>query len=162
MSWIDAAKGASAPGERNYFNSGDYVVEVISLTKQSSLKPETKGQTLFIGRYRIVEVLADFPANADYAASNRVGEIVATVFNVDGKYADMERGKLNNLLTALIGPDWASMGEEALNGAVAAPGLTFAGQRIRATASRTNTSRSKKIAAVSFSALEAKPAEVGA
>lgn len=153
MSFLNAVKGAAPPGERNYFNSGDYIAELLTLTAQESKNPTKKGHKQIVARFRIVEVLAELAADVNFAASNRTGEIVSTIMDLDGPYPEMEQGKLNNLLTALVGPDWADQ-SDAIEAAMVPPGTAFAGSRLRATAQRMTTARSKKhITPVMFAAL---------
>jgi hypothetical protein len=135
---------AASVGERNYFNGGDYLVEVLTFEARSGFKGDNA-----IARFRIVEVLQDYPSDASYAASNRAGEIVSVVYPLSaGRHRDFHLGRLRQLAETILGP--VEDLETALAAASAPPGTTWAGVRLRATGTRSRKADKAPIVNVSF------------
>jgi hypothetical protein len=134
----------SAPPPRGagvYLNQGDYLIVIHAMKTFQSKNPRTRGHNMVVVEGQIAEVLVSHPAisgPAPFAASNRVGESISVIYNVDkNEYGISD---VRGLMGAACGFDpadptitaqqWAT----AVDSAVAGSGTTLAGAVVRATA----------------------------
>lgn len=95
--WFGGLGGASASMGGNYLNPGTYWVKVEDVIRKTSQNPQTPGEKFFIIEVTILQVLASFPADANFPASNNRGERCSQVIK-------MSRGNtaLSNIKNFLV------------------------------------------------------------
>lgn len=147
--WFRGLGSASQGGSGNWFRQGDYLAEVVTLTRRVSSDPKKREARMIIAELRVVEVVRV----DEIAAPHRVGEICSVAVNLDGAYPSMERGKLKGILSALLGADAASdaAGWEELAWKVTTPpGTILAGARLLVSGRTVTTRAGKQICGLHF------------
>lgn len=171
--WFGGLGGASANGGGAWIEGGVYDIEILRITRHFSNNPKSKGNRLVITEARVVKVLLTQEAEDGFKASNRVGEHVSIICNLDGAYPSMELGRLKGILGAALGdvdeellamygipadhPEpWAAVAEAV----TAPPGDALAGVVIRAIGTRKMSAKNRPIVALSFTAVPTSSTEV--
>lgn len=158
INWADAMKGlgsATQSGGGSYFGPGEYLAEVVSISRKISSDPKKKSAPMIIAELRVVEVLVGRAGTATHPPSNGVGEVCAVIVNLAGAYPSLELGKLKGVLQAILGAEAATTDEEWIALAVAMtepPGQKLAGQRlvVRGTPKATPTRSGVYITTLTF------------
>jgi hypothetical protein len=140
------AGSAQIPGERSYFNAGVYEVTLIG----AEYRDGYTGPCV-VARFKINAVITDYPADAEYQASNRAGETVAVVYPLKpGPNRDFHLGRLKGLATACLG-DLGEDVEAALEGFAPEEGPSPAiGTQLIASGTRSRTKDKAPIVGVAF------------
>ena len=136
INWADAMKGlgsATQSGGSNFFGPGEYLAEVVSITRKISSDPKKRGAPMIIAELRVVEALVARAATANHPPSNATGEVCAVIVNLAGAYPSLELGKLKGILQAILGAEAATTDDEWIALATQVtepPGQMLAGQRL--------------------------------
>lgn len=145
--WFGGMGKAQSNGQGGWFNRGEYVCVVETITRRESQKK--KGHRLVIGKLRVLHVITEYPS------SQKPGEVGTVYVNLDSDYPSMDEARLRGLVEAIAG-DTAGFGDdewEAITDTITEPPGTFAaGQILRVSAQPVETQAKNVIIALSFAA----------
>jgi hypothetical protein len=166
--WFPGLGGATQGGSGSYINPGTYLLAVVALTRKVSQNPKQKGARMVIAEFKVSEVLNALEKDGDFAASNKRGEHVTVIINLDGAYPTLEQGKLKGILEGAFGamPEeecaavLEGMGVKCPKGAdpwvvlaahvTTPPGTTLAGETMLCTAGKTRSRAGKPVTTLRF------------
>lgn len=165
-SWFDGLGSAAQGGGGNWFEPGTYKCAIVMVTRKVGGNNTNKGHKLIVAELKILEVLVALPADANYGATKRVGEVCGVVCDLNSAFPYLDMGRLKGLLDAAHGPpdpEIHGVGDAGWMKLAAAvtepPGTALADMEVLVTATKKTTTKGKHISPVTFSAA---PAPAGA
>lgn len=173
--WMGTFGSTRARAGGNYFKPGTYECTLMNFKKFTSANPATKGHVMVAVEVKVDRVVMDYAADpgdgtkdGGWGASNITGDTVSTVVNLTKGGATAEANLKAALLATIRAravaagakpPEEEDLTAEQWEGALVAAcdgaGTTFAGARLRVTATKTRTKAGRPFTPLSWSELAA-------
>jgi hypothetical protein len=160
--WFAGFGGAPTRQGGSYIAPGQYLAEIVELARAVSGNHGTQGHQLFIARFRIVEVVASFPADptppTGWPQSNTLGEEVSAIYNTT-KHGDTALANMKGLLLAIakcdspeltVGDVTPAEWQQAILDATEPPGTKYQGYVVRIIAGKKMTRARTNFTNVTF------------
>jgi hypothetical protein len=120
-------------GAGAYLTGGDYLIEILTISRVVSQRPKSKGQRMVAILGRVAHVIAGQPNDGFHPPTLADGTLVSVVCNLDSGFA-RDLGRLRNILESCLGelpPEGPEM-FALLDKVTAPPGAHLAGSYVRA------------------------------